>query len=77
MKGGKDPDYEPRRKWRVDIEKQVLENITLYKEKFDKYLKMHNNTSNKDVWKIYDHLTDDIFHEIFANSMKDINKDLE
>ena len=38
---------------------------------------MHNNTCNKDVWKVYDHLTDDIFHEIYASTMKEVNKDLE
>ena len=77
LKGGKNPEYEQKRKWRVDIEKTILESIVLYKDKFDRYLKANNNTSNKDVWKIYDHLTDDIFHEIFTASMKDVNKDLE
>lgn len=38
---------------------------------------MHNNTSNKDVWKIYDHIAADIFHEIYAKALKDVSKDME
>lgn len=38
---------------------------------------MHNNTCNKEVWKIYDHLAADLFHEVYAQTMIDVNKDLE
>lgn len=63
MKGGKVD--EPKRKWKVEIEKQVLDSIKGYREKYEKFLKIHNNTCNKEVWTIYDHLTDDLYHEVF------------
>ena len=44
---------------------ETINNIVLYKEKYEKFLKIHNNTANKDVWKIYDHIAEDIFHEVF------------
>ena len=78
IKGGKDEKYEePKRKWRVDFEKKVVDSIVANKDKFDRFLRVHNNTSNKEVWKIYDHLTDDLFHEIYADAIKDVNQDLE
>ena len=54
-----------------------MKNITEYRDKYDKFLKTHNNTSKKEVWKVYDHLTDDLFHEILAATMKEVNKDLD
>ena len=76
IKGG-DQYSQQKRKWRVEIENEVLSNIQSYKDKYEKFLKIHNNTCQKDVWKIYDHLTDDIFHEVLFITMKDVNKDLE
>jgi len=55
----------------------VLHSITLYRDQFDRFLKAHNNTSSKDVWKVYDHLTDDFFHELMRETMRDVNRDLE
>lgn len=69
MKGGKNETYELKRKWGVDIDKKVLENIILGRQLYEKYLLKHNNTSSKDVWKVYDHLTDDIFNEIYSQAM--------
>jgi len=31
--------------------------ISQYREKYDAFLKKHNNTSTKEVWKIYDHVS--------------------
>jgi hypothetical protein len=47
------------------MDKATMQSITLYREKYEKYLKMHNNTANKEVWKVYDHIAADIFHELF------------
>jgi hypothetical protein len=33
---------------------------------------MHNNTASKDVWKVYDHIAADIFHELFAQSLTQV-----
>lgn len=38
---------------------------------------MHNNTANKDVWKMYDHIADDLFHEIYSEALKQVSKDME
>lgn len=38
---------------------------------------MHNNTANKDVWKIYDHIAADIFHELFNQGLKIVSKDMD
>ena len=50
--GGQDPDKIGliRRKWKIKFDKGVLENIQEGREKYDKWLKLHNNTSNKQVW---------------------------
>ena len=37
--------------------------IKLYREKYDSFLKLHNNTSSKDVWKIYDHIAAELMRE--------------
>ena len=34
-----------------------------YREKYDKFLKLHNNTSTKEVWKIYDHIAAELMKE--------------
>ena len=55
-----------KRKYKIDMSVEVINNIVLCKEKYEKFLKMNNNTASKDVWKIYDHIADDIFHEIYG-----------
>ena len=59
------------------MEKDVVNSIVLYKEQYERYLKTHNNTANKDVWKIYDHIAADIFHELYGQALKDVSKDME
>ena len=36
-----------KRKWRVEIDPEKIRNIEEGRERYDKYLKLHNNTSNK------------------------------
>ena len=38
---------------------------------------MHNNTANKDVWRVYDHIAADFFHEIYNQALKEVSKDME
>lgn len=65
IQGEKDAKYEIKRKYKVEFDPEVVHNITVYREKYEKYLKMHNNTASKDVWKIYDHIAADIFYELY------------
>ena len=37
--------------------------LTQYREKYDKFLKLNNNTSTKEVWKIYDHVAGELTKE--------------
>ena len=37
--------------------------INAYRDKYDSFLKMHNNTSSKEVWKIYDHIAQELYRE--------------
>lgn len=60
LKGGIKQVEEIKRKYQVNFKTEVVSNIEQYREKYQQFLKMHNNTSSKDVWKIYDHLTSDI-----------------
>jgi hypothetical protein len=63
---GKNLSDEREYKFRVKIPPYMVENIEKYRKEFEKFLIIHNNTSNKEVWKIYDHVTNDIFSEVFA-----------
>ena len=40
-------------------------------------MKLHNNTSNKQVWKVYDHLAADLMAEVLGEVMGTIDKDLD
>ena len=61
----------------MEMDSQTVHNIVLYREKYEKYLKLHNNTANKDVWKVYDHIAADIFHELFGQALTTVQKDME
>ena len=66
-----------KRKWRIDIDKERLRSIEEGRERYDKYLKLHNNTSNKQVWKVYDHIAADLMADVLAEIMGTIDKDLD
>lgn len=52
--------------------------LQLYREKYDSYLKMHNNTSTKEVWKIYDHIAEALMEEKLGEVLEGyINRDLD
>ena len=67
----------PKRKRKVEMDPATVHNIVLYREKYEKYLKIHNNTASKDVWKVYDHIAADIFHELFSQALINVQKDME
>lgn len=54
-----------------------MHSIQLYREKYERYLKTHNNTANRDVWRVYDHIADDLFHEMYNDALKQVSKDME
>lgn len=37
--------------------------IQAYRDKYENYLKVHNNTSSKEVWNIYDHIANELMNE--------------
>ena len=51
--------------------------ITKARDNYITYLKRHNGTANKEVWKVYDHLAADIFNEVMKELMGKIDKDLD
>lgn len=66
-----------KRKWRIEIEPGVKSNIEAGRESWNKWLKQHNNTNNKKVWEVYDHLAADLTNEVLAEMMSVIDKDLD
>ena len=75
--GDKESAGMKKRKWRIDMEEDRVRNIELSREDYNKFLKLNNNTSNREVWKVYDHLTADLFGDILSEVMVTINKDLD
>ena len=66
-----------KRKWRVEIDPEKIRNIEEGRELYDKYLKLHNSTSNKQVWKVYDHLAADLLQDAMNEVLGSIDKDLD
>ena len=66
-----------KRKFKIEMDRLVVSSIETYRTKYDQYLKLNNNTSNKQVWKVYDHITADLFNEMLAEIMGTIDKDLD
>ena len=77
--GAPDPDSIGlvKRKYRIEFDKGCLQRIEQGREQYDKWLKLHNNTSNKKVWEAYDHIAADLTHEILSELMGTIDKDLD
>ena len=53
----------PPRKWKLGLDKNQKQKIEQYREKFGKYLEMHNQTRSYDVWKVYDHVAKELMME--------------
>lgn len=52
--------------------------LSQYREKYDKFLKLHNNTSTKEVWKIYDHIAGELTKEQMDKVLNDmVNSELD
>lgn len=66
-----------KRKWKCEVDSQVSNSIAKSRENYINYLKRHNGTANKEVWKVYDHLAADIFNEVLRELMGKIDKDLD
>lgn len=66
-----------KRKWRIDIDSKHTVSIETGREAWNTWLKQHNNTNNKKVWEVYDHLAADLTNEILAELMGTIDKDLD
>lgn len=66
-----------KRKWRLEMDTDLVRKIQSGRADFEKNLKLHNNTANKEVWKVYDHLAADLANEVLAEIMGTIDKDLD
>ena len=77
IEGAGDGEHLIKRKWRVEIEPEKLRSIEEGRDRYDKYLKLHNNTSNKQVWKVYDHLAADLLQDAMNEVLGSIDKDLD
>ena len=66
-----------KRKWCIEIEPSVKHSIEQGRDTWNKWLEEHNNTNNKKVWEVYDHLAADLTQEILTEMMGTIDKDLD
>ena len=46
--------------------------LSQYREKYEKFLKLHNNTATKEVWKIYDHISAELMKEQMDKVLNDM-----
>ena len=51
------------RKYKLSLSGAQKEKIQYNREKYENFLKLHNNTSSKEVWKIYDHIANELMRE--------------
>lgn len=51
---------------------QQSNRIQAYRDKYDKFLKVHNNTSQKEVWKIYDHIATELLKEQLNTVLQEV-----
>ena len=75
--GDKESAGYKKRKWRIDIPEKKLKSIEKGREDYNAFLKTNNNTSNREVWKVYDHVTADLFNDVLNEVMQTLNKDLD
>lgn len=45
------------------LSKANEQGIAAYREKYGRFLELHNNTRSKEVWKIYDHIANELMRE--------------
>lgn len=67
----------PPRRWKITMKPEVLHSIQLQREKYERYLKTTNNTANREVWRVYDHVADDLFAELLGQALGQAAKDME
>lgn len=67
----------PQRRWKITMKPEVLHSIQLQREKYERYLKTTNNTANREVWRVYDHVADDLFAELLGQALGQAAKDME
>ena len=79
MAGAVDPEKAGyiKRKWRIVIDPEVRRSIETGRESWNKWLKEQNNTNQKKVWEVYDHLAADLTMEVLNEMMGTIDKDLD
>ena len=74
------PSYNSQaRKWVMSgLDGKTKHKLTVYREKYEAFLRQHNNTANKEVWKIYDHIANELMREQLNKALDVIvTKDIE
>ena len=66
-----------KRKWKIKISPEVQMSIDTGRSNWNKWLKQNNNTNNKKVWEVYDHLAADLTQEVLSELLGTIDKDLD
>ena len=73
-------NYVPKpRKYKLGgLSAAQLQKITKYKENYGKYLQLHNNSKQKEVWKIYDYIADQLMSECVNEALGQVvTQDIE
>ena len=60
------------------LDGKSMHRLTAYRDKYERFLRQHNNTSTKEVWKIYDHIAAELMREQLNQALQIIvTKDIE
>ena len=66
-------DAAQNRKYKLPgLQQAQAQKLQAYRDKYDKFLKMHNNTSQKEVWKIYDHIAAELMKEQLNKAIQEV-----
>lgn len=67
-----------QRKYQCTLTATQKEKIAYNRSKYESFLKLHNNTASKEVWKIYDHIANELMKEQMNNVLDQmVAKDLD
>jgi len=73
-------NYQPKpRKYKLGgLAPAQVQRIAKYKERYGQFLQMHNNSKQKEVWKIYDHITAELLKECEEEVLQEVvGEDIE
>jgi hypothetical protein len=72
------PHNSLQRKYTCSLTATQKEKIAYNRSKYESFLKLHNNTASKEVWKIYDHIANELMREQLNKVLENmVTKDLD